>query len=291
ILIVIIIILSIGVGFGVYKIIQIEKPKAQTENVVVEKPKEKEEVVIEQVKLDDKINSYLKDNGIKKGEVGIYIHNFKNNEEYVNNIDANFVAGSTYKLPLAILYYEAINNGSRSLSDTIYYDDSFNDDGDITMVNSNHYTNTVIDLKTLLSYLIVYSDNTAGNMLYDDLGGWATFREVINKYKDKNDASIVSYENEFTAKYMNSVLNYLYNNASSYETLISDLKLAENDNYLKKYVNVEIAQKYGLYGNAVSTVGIVYGNQPYSIVIYTNLGEEGKEHIANINKITYEYFG
>lgn len=239
--------------------------------------------------LDDKINKYLLDNNISEQDISIYINKFDDTENYLYNTSTNFFAASIYKIPLVMIYYEHIYEGQYSLEDTIKYED-YHNEGESIIAN-NFPIGSYIDLQTLLDYTIIYSDNTAAHMLFENLGGWLEYKHQISKYSNNiSERDFYSYDNILNANYINDVMVYLYDHIEKFNKLLKNMKIVMPNDYLKKYVNGDIAQKYGSYENATNAVGIVFGNHPYSIVIFTNLGDVGKEHIGRINQICYDYF-
>lgn len=241
------------------------------------------------IKLDDLINEYINKENIGD-KISIFINDF-NGTTYAYNENNNFIAASIYKIPLAMIYYEKIYNGEYSLSDTFcYYAYQYESGGPI---GDNYEVGSYFTLETLLNYMILYSDNTAGHILFENLGGWESFKKIASKYSKDSltlDDEFYGIYNVLNANYMNDVLNYLYDNKSIFNQLINNMMVPNDFDYLSKYVDSNIAQKYGYYGNAVNSAGIVFGTKPYSIVIFTELGDAGIEHIAQINKICFDYF-
>lgn len=78
--------------------------------------------------LDD-INSYLTKNGIDSDCVAIAIYNFDSLQHYEHNATINFTSASLYKVPLAMLYYDYIKEGSMLLADTLVYGETCYEEG------------------------------------------------------------------------------------------------------------------------------------------------------------------
>ena len=68
------------------------------------------------------------------------------------------------------------------------------------------------------------------------------------------------------------------------------MKLSSNGEYLKKYVDCDVAHKYGSYNGYVHDYGIVYGDTTYLIGIYTKNVTDAAELIAVINQEIYENY-
>lgn len=71
--------------------------------------------------LDALITSYFNQNGIDASDIGIYVHDLTSGGTYTFNETDYFLAASTYKLPLAMYYYEQINAGKISPDTVIGY--------------------------------------------------------------------------------------------------------------------------------------------------------------------------
>ena len=281
-----VLILIIG-SFGIYVMNQ-KQPK----QVAVYE----ESVVIKQGSVGKKpittltylIDQYLEDKNIDQNKIAIYIHNFETGDEYILNPNVDFVAASTYKLPLAMYYYEMINQGVYSLSDTITSTSADYEEGGATY---NLPVGGSLDIATLLHRSIQDSDNTASRMLFNHLGGWVDYKYKIEKYSNHPlNASFYVRGNVQTVQYLSDCLEYIYNHQTLYTTLLKDMKKAQPNNYLNNEISNITAQKYGLYGYARNSAGIVLEGSPYSIVVLTQLGDKGETVMGEINRICYEYF-
>lgn len=220
-------------------------------------------------------------------EIAISYYNFETGETYFDNPDQYMVAGSTYKLPLNMLIYEKRNAGELSGEDEfLYREESFEEGGPI---GDHKKPGDYISLNELQYYSIVYSDNTASRILFDGIGGWESYRNQIQKYGPGLSYPIDFYSNQFTVRYMNEVLKYLYKNEASFPELIERLKGVSPNDYLKTYVDVPIAQKDGVYELARNAAGIVYADKPYATAVYVALGDYGRVIMGEVNLILYNY--
>ena len=169
------------------------------------------------------IGDYLDENNVDQDNIGIYVHDLTSDGTYMLNQDEYFVAASTYKLPLAMLYYEKINAGEIQLSDvislTIEPDVEEEDTGDTAATtapaataaaaapsgSANSSASTAATavptpvptpeptpepevytntVEDALHAMIRNSDNTAATALYTNIGGWYAFKTGILKYSD-----------------------------------------------------------------------------------------------------------
>jgi beta-lactamase class A len=109
------------------------------------------------------------------------------------NATQRFDAASTYKLPLLMANAEAIARGVFRPSDRLCFDDSEQEDGWF----DDYSTGECFTRETLAMRAGKYSDNTAGRMLIDNLGGVGK----LNSYAQSRGATNSSffYPNDTTA--------------------------------------------------------------------------------------------
>lgn len=234
------------------------------------------------------IEAYFQENGIDHEKVAYCITDLEHNIKYSMNEKDEFIAASIYKLPLAMLYYDKVNDGEYTLDSTFTYSGYMHEDAGV--VSSNYGIGSQIPLSDLLDDLIEYSDNDAGHILYENLGGWKEYKEAMTKYTDFISENYYTEDNVSTANTMNDVVTYLYEHKEDYKDLIENMEKAEPGEYLDRDIQLSMPQKYGMYDSALNSVGFVECNIPYSIVVLTDLGNKGADVMANINRIAYEHF-
>ena len=234
------------------------------------------------------IEAYFQENGIDHEKVAYCITDLEHNIKYSMNEKDEFIAASIYKLPLAMLYYDKANDGEYTLDSTFTYSGYMHEDAGV--ISSNYGIGSQIPLSDLLDDLIVYSDNDAGHILYENLGGWKEYKEAMIKYTDSISENYYTEDNVSTANTMNDVVTYLYDHKEDYKGLIKNMEEAEPGEYLDRDTQLSMPQKYGMYDSALNSVGFVECNTSYSIVVLTSLGDKGADVMANINRIAYEHF-
>ena len=227
------------------------------------------------------IEAYFQENGIDHEKVAYCITDLEHNIKYSMNEKDEFIAASIYKLPLAMLYYDKVNDGEYTLDSTFTYSGYMHEDAGV--VSSNYGIGSQIPLSDLLDDLIEYSDNDAGHILYENLGGWKEYKEAMTKYTDSISENYYTEDNVSTANTMNDVVTYLYEHKEDYKDLIENMEKAEPGEYLDRDTQLSMPQKYGMYDSALNSVGFVECNTPYSIVVLTDLGDKGADVMANIN--------
>lgn len=234
------------------------------------------------------IEAYFQENGIDHEKVAYCITDLEHNIKYSMNEKDEFIAASIYKLPLAMLYYDKVNEGEYTLDSTFTYSGYMHEDAGV--ISSDYGIGSQVPLSDLLNDLIIYSDNDAGHILYENLGGWKEYKEAMTKYTDSISENYYTMDNVTTANTMNDVVTYLYDHKEDYKGLIKNMKEAEPGEYLDRDTQLSMPQKYGMYDSALNSVGFVECNTSYSIVVLTSLGDKGADVMANINRIAYEHF-
>ena len=234
------------------------------------------------------IEAYFQENGIDHEKVAYCITDLEHNIKYSMNEKDEFIAASIYKLPLAMLYYDKVNEGEYTLDSTFTYSGYMHEDAGV--ISSDYGIGSQVPLSDLLNDLIIYSDNDAGHILYENLGGWKEYKEAMTKYTDSISENYYTMDNVTTANTMNDVVTYLYDHKEDYKGLIKNMEEAEPGEYLDRDTQLSMPQKYGMYGSALNSVGFVECNTSYSIVVLTSLGDKGADVMANINRIAYEHF-
>lgn len=234
------------------------------------------------------IEAYFQENGIDHEKVAYCITDLEHNIKYSMNEKDEFIAASIYKLPLAMLYYDKVNEGEYTLDSTFTYSGYMHEDAGV--ISSDYGIGSQVPLSDLLTDLIIYSDNDAGHILYENLGGWKEYKEAMTKYTDSISENYYTMDNVTTANTMNDVVTYLYDHKEDYKGLIKNMEEAEPGEYLDRDTQLSMPQKYGMYDSALNSVGFVECNTSYSIVVLTSLGDKGADVMANINRIAYEHF-
>lgn len=234
------------------------------------------------------IEAYFQENGIDHEKVAYCITDLEHNIKYSMNEKDEFIAASIYKLPLAMLYYDKVNEGEYTLDSTFTYSGYMHEDAGV--ISSDYGIGSQVPLSDLLNDLIIYSDNDAGHILYENLGGWKEYKEAMTKYTDSISENYYTMDNVTTANTMNDVVTYLYDYKEDYKGLIKNMEEAEPGEYLDRDTQLSMPQKYGMYDSALNSVGFVECNTSYSIVVLMSLGDKGADVMANINRIAYEHF-
>ncbi|WP_235829627.1 serine hydrolase [Clostridium nigeriense] len=242
---------------------------------------EKEEVLDVEEKslvelIEEKVNEII---GNYKDNVAIYFKNMNTNEEYTLNENTYYVAASTNKIPLSMMILDDVNNGNKSLNDILYFREEDREGGSGTLYYLDKVPNLTIGEAIYLS--IVDSDNIAKNMLTRVASTSVT--DYMRYITNDND---IPYGNYITAKQLGILLNNLYENQETnkyYTTLIDYMTKTNYHDRLDKYIDYDkVAHKIGNYYRYYHDAGIIYGEDPYVLVILTkDIGELSNESYDN----------
>lgn len=239
--------------------------------------------------LTKQINDYLTQQNIPLDQISIYVKDLCGEEEVQWRTQTYMIAASIYKLPLAMLYYDELAKGTFQLNDTILYEAYCYEAGG--PIADQIEPGSLLTIETLLHDMILYSDNTAGHILFEHMGGWIAFKQACVKYSNMEYEDVFfSGDNVLNTQYVMDTLCYLYEHRDRYEMLLTDMKQALPNDYLNRNLPSKTAQKYGYYENALHSAGIVEAPHPYAIVIFTQLGLDARAYLGDLNKICYDYF-
>ena len=70
---------------------------------------------------DSILSSFLEAYGLNEENFSFFYYNTFTQETYLYNPDTLFTAASTVKVPVNMLYYDAVNSGERTLEDGLPY--------------------------------------------------------------------------------------------------------------------------------------------------------------------------
>lgn len=250
------------------------------QNVVIEDSVYIEKVEDENVK--NLIENIRSEYGLNTSNFGFFYYNVNTRKYYFYNEDKYFTAASTVKVPVAMYYYEKINNGELTLDSTLKYTSNNFEvgGGDVT---NKYKAGSNISLSVLLEELIVDSDNTANNILIGNIG-FKAYRKEIKKYSNRDLSSTFYSSNVTTPGYSFDVIMYLYKHSEEFPKLLEDMKKSSFGKYLKEYLDYDVAHKYGSFNRYVHDYGIIYGKDPYIVGVFTKGKNNADKLIANIGK-------
>lgn len=254
---------------------------------------------------ENKIDEIVKRNVVGyEDNISVYYYNLDNGDEYIYNGDKYYVAASTTKIPLAMLAFDDVSNGTYSLNTKIQYKDEDYEEGTGILYYQDYIEPLTVEEAVYLS--IVHSDNVAKNML-KRIGTISNY-EYISSIVGEN---YEQEENHYNAKELGQILKELYYNEEEnpyYDKIIEYMKETEFHDRMDKYLPYsEVAHKIGSYYRYYHDMGIVYGEENYILVVMTkdvgelqkgyfeeddernllDYGEQASELIANISYDIY----
>lgn len=243
-----------------------------------------------------------------KGEAAFVIKDLDMGWQIESHKDTAIPSASLVKIPIMLSYFCAANEGKLKLDNAIILKQSDKTDGSGTLKNSP--PGTGYKIADLIYLMITESDNTAANMLIENMG----FDE-LNRYFSKIGLKHTNLarkmmdfklrkdgvENYTTAGDMAYILDELYrgkflnkNISKKCLELLSEQKI--NDRIPKKLPNdITVAHKTGLENGVCHDVGIVYTNKgDFLICVLAKHGfgtaRPTKRLISRLSLLTYNYY-
>lgn len=258
--------------------------KETEKNIIREKQNSIEKNSNNADEIEKIVQKYMKNKNLNENNFAFFYYEPETERTYIYNGDSYFTAASTIKVPIAMIYYDKINNGDLNSSSTFQYLKENYEEGAGTTA-ALYKEGDFVPLKYLLEQMIVNSDNTATNILKTGLGGEKAYRILIKQYTKQDLPSEFNEENITSAKYSLDILKRLYENQEKYQDLLELMKNSSGGGYLKKNVTTcEIAHKYGSYEGNVHDYGICFAKKEYLIGIFTQKISDAENLIADINK-------
>lgn len=196
-----------------------------------------------------------------------------------------------------MLWYDKIKEGSASYSDTLLYTANMKEVEDYENptqpIVRKYRVGDSIPLENLLEAGALYSDNIAGHMLFENLGGYTAYKIMAADYsdspqsKDFTDASV----NVLNPDYTMDLAYKLYHDQGTYDDLKYWLINTATGSFLNRNGYKGYIQKIGNLDEVRNVIGYLPGEFPYSISIYSAIDKvEGEQVMADIGDICYNYF-
>lgn len=248
--------------------------------------------------LKEQILNYLEENNVDQTKIAWAIQDLTT-DAYIesDNASTNFTAASTYKLPLVMLWYDKVANGEVSMDSTYIFTENMKEEEDYENPSQpivrKFRVGDSVTLAQLLSAAALYSDNVAGHMLFENLGGYSAYKQMALKYSDDpQDKDFTSSSvNVLNPNYTMDLVYTLYHDSGTYDELKYWLYKAAPGMFLNKNVNRGYIQKVGNIDEVRNVIGYLPGEFPYSVSIYSCIDkEQGEQIIADIGDICYNYF-
>lgn len=225
------------------------------------------------------------------GDYGFYVIRLDGSNEYGVNETDSFKAASLIKLPTAVAVYKQSEEGLLDLDARYTLKESDKMEGNGTV--NNYQAGTSFTFRQLMGYMINQSDNTAFNIFEIYLGD-RKIQETI-KALDMTRTSI--YDNLTSAKDTAQLIKKIKDaeilNRTDSNEILSYMRDSEFNDWIVAGVpeGTIVEHKHGRLGGVVNDAGIVYGPNPYILVIVsTGVDElEANQVIPKISKEIYDF--
>ena len=239
------------------------------------------------------------------GVMGVAIKDLTTGEEILLNDQLTFPTGSSIKIPILIELHKQASEGKYKLTDQRWVEKKDQIGGSGVIVNFGDHSSQ-LSLNDLAVLMIVLSDNTATNMLIDQVG-MANVNRTLDELGLKQirlrrkmidqAASARGDENTATPREAMTLMEKLYRGQVINKQLSDDaLKILKvrKDSPIPRLLpaGVEIANKPGSIEGVACDWAVIYvPNRPYAIAVMTNYDREGADDvIAKMSKLAYDYF-
>ena len=188
------------------------------------------------------------------------------------NQNQNIFTASTIKGPTDLYIYEMASQGKVDLDEKLTYTGGYYNTGSGVLKNKS--LNTKYDVRTLLQYSTVESDNAAHNMLMDKYGR----SNMLNFWKEKGTTAIFTANNNWgvtnahdASIYMQELYRFYVNDDEYGEAVMKNFMNA-HPKFISGKNKYVVANKSGWSGTAIHDVSIIFADNPYIVVALSNLG-------------------
>lgn len=214
---------------------------------------------------------FMEDRNLTENNFSICYQNLVTGESYRFNDLKMMTAGSTYKLPLNLYYYEMALKGE---------------------IDPDSYIDG-ISLASLQRESLVNSNNDYSMILMYNLGNFTQYKDCMRTYFSITDEELDTkyyINNYYCTEMMMDTLVYLYDHEDDFAQMIDYMKLAQpNEYFARTKGDYEIAHKYGYFEGAINDVGIIYTPQPFALAVYTQSASYGEQILGDVCQMLTEY--
>ena len=206
------------------------------------------------------------------------------------NENQNIFTASTIKAPKDIYIYEMASLGKVNLDDKLMYTSKYANTGAWELKKKEF--NTEHDIRSLLRYSTVASDNAAHNMLMDYFGR----ENMLSFWKDKGTTAIFTANNNWgitnshdATIYMEELYKFYLENEEYGQELMNNF-LDSYPKFVKGKNDYKVASKSGWAGSAIHDVSIIFADNPYIVVALSNLGDTDyyTSYFNKVNDLAYK---
>lgn len=228
--------------------------------------------------IEDEINRIV--NGYNK-KFSIYMVNLEDYATFGYNSDVYVPTASTIKCPFAFYCYKEIEKGNHSFDETILYKRGYYSSG--TGVLKDAGSGTYYKVRTLLNYMIHYSDNVAFLMLQDYFG-YEGYNEMMESYGFETFLNNQIKWGKLSSHALGYIWTQIYdyrNQCEEGEIFYHDLVYAGSNFLIWPMTDAgysyNIAHKSGWASPGYHDSGIILSEHPYVLVIMTESEGETRD--------------
>ena len=224
--------------------------------------------------LDEAVEAFRTEHRLNERNFAMGWYDTVDGEEWYYNADAWFVAASMYKLPLNMLYADALA------------------DGELTEDAKLHGNWSV---GRAMRASMVKSDNNASQALLSGMGmKGSECRDRMAAYSGLTAEELPKayyFRNCMSPRFMIGVLRALYEGGEKYDVLIDYMKQAQPGRYFRSGEDGswEIAHKYGAIDGFRNDCGIVYTPRPFLLVVFFKGVSGGEKLLGELCRMTTAY--
>lgn len=188
------------------------------------------------------------------------------------NENQNIFTASTIKAPKDIYIYEMASQGKINLDEKLTYTSGYYNTGSGVLKNTAF--NKKYDVRTLVKYSTVHSDNAAHNMLMDNFGR----KNMLSFWRELGTNAIFTANNNWgvtnahdASIYMEELYRFYLEDEKYGQELMNNF-LNANPKFIRGKNGYKVANKSGWSGTAIHDVSIIFADNPYIVVALSNLG-------------------
>lgn len=230
------------------------------------------------------LKNYIKDNYYASVSYEDLTYGFS----FSYDSDKVYYAASTIKALGALYIYTKAAEGQINLDDTVTYLSKYKVSYSAGV--SKHKVGSKIKIRDLVKYSVIYSDNSAHQMLIAYIGKSKLKEFGISlgaKNTLKGGDNFGNTSSNDGLIYMKAVNNFIENNGELGKEL-KEYFIQSQQNEISVN-NLKVAHKYGLYKKYYHNMGIVYDENSYVVSIMTLEGTRNKtKAVENISEKVYE---
>jgi beta-lactamase class A len=257
-----------------------------------------------------------------KGKVAIAVKHLGSGETYFQSADEVLPTASLIKLPVLIEVYQQVSEGKIKLTDPITLRESDKVPG--SGVLTEHFSaGATFPLQDAVRLMIVFSDNTATNLVLDKIGiestakrmeawGWPNTKIHAKVFKGSTTSVFPERSKKYglgstTAREMVEILEKLHDgklvSADACKAMIEHLKSCDDRDKITRFLppKTVVAHKTGSVSDARTDAGIIYlpnGGGEVALCVLTADNEDkswltenaGNVFCARVAKEVFEYF-